>query len=220
MLEPPDDLAGAHANLLAAMRQVENYTDAFMRRAASAETEERDKLSDEFFGPPLTEIEEQTIAACSELQQAAYAEAISVTLNCEGEANPQEALDELLRAAPGEPTCEAMACLCEEGSCPDEIRVTLNGIPGRLTKVPPLPANLTAVSVYIEFDSNDSDVFTGEIKLPLPVAQTREEPLAFYSYVDGHWQRQADVSLTHDDQVANATFASLPPNLVVLRETD
>jgi hypothetical protein len=243
-LEPPDRVADAHGRFLGALQWFDEYFGDFLTRARSAlTTEEQSALNEEFVDPStLADANQAFVDACSELQEAGNAEAIEVNLNCDGSSSAVEEIDELLKGAPGEPEppCggdaspatppptqrdstgwTGSACFCEIGSCPEEVRVIFNGMPGRiLLNQPPLPANLTLVSVYIEFDPGAAEMFEGKVKLPLPNLEDTETGLGFYSHIDGTWEWQADVTLTHEHLVASGELASLPPNLAVLRATD
>lgn len=92
------------------------------------------------------------------------------------------------------------------------------GIRGRLAAIPELPPGLSAVSRYIEFET-DRPGIGAEIGLPLTETITDTTGLGFYTYDSNRWQRVLDVELSDDRARGEGNFQPLPSNLAILRVT-
>lgn len=92
------------------------------------------------------------------------------------------------------------------------------GIRGRLAAIPELPPGLSAVSRYIEFET-DRPGTGAEIGLPLTETVTETTGLGFYTYQSNRWQRVLDVELSDDRARGEGNFQPLPTNLAILRVT-
>lgn len=92
------------------------------------------------------------------------------------------------------------------------------GIKGRLAAIPELPPGLTAVSRYIEFETDKAG--TGaDISLPLTDTVQDNTGLGFYTYDSNRWQRVLDVNLSDDKVRGQGDFQPLPSNLAILKVT-
>ncbi|MEE8385301.1 MAG: glycosyl hydrolase family 18 protein, partial [Dehalococcoidia bacterium] len=89
------------------------------------------------------------------------------------------------------------------------------GIETRYGEMPGLPPGLVALSDFVHFKT-DGDV-PATILLPLRGQPEDETGMAFYTYLEGRWQRVADARFTDDRRQAEADFAAVPENLAVLR---
>jgi hypothetical protein len=94
--------------------------------------------------------------------------------------------------------------------------VDFGGVSGRLTsRLPGLPPGLQQVSDYVEFNlDKDAPPISG---FALPLREKIDDPagLGFYTFGE-RWQRLTDVKVIRNGR-AEGEFASIPPNLVVLR---
>lgn len=97
----------------------------------------------------------------------------------------------------------------------DTIQIA-EGIRGKLSPIPALPPGLSAVSRYIEFDTDDEGV-GADIGLPLTEPSADVSGIGFYTYTGNHWQRVLDVTLNTEGTRASGVFQPLPDNLAVLR---
>lgn len=120
-------------------------------------------------------------------------------------------------ATPSSPTLEPS---CEPGS--DFMQIAPN-IRGRLSDPPDLPPGLIAATRFIEFETDTAE--TGaQIGVPLLVDSVVGRSPAWYSYVDGTWQKLEVVPTirqsTHPEQqsMSEGNFEPLPPNLILLVE--
>ncbi len=89
------------------------------------------------------------------------------------------------------------------------------GIETRYGEMPGLPPGLVALSDFVHFET-DGDV-PATILLPLRGQPEDETGMAFYTYLEGRWQRVADARFTDDRRQAEADFTAVPENLAVLR---
>jgi hypothetical protein len=95
--------------------------------------------------------------------------------------------------------------------------VDFGGLEGQIAPVPPLPPEFVLVSDYFDFRTPGEEPAVAGFALPLREEVTDPASIAFYSYVDGEWERVAEVSIVRDGR-AEGEFTTLPPNLAVLRD--
>lgn len=120
-------------------------------------------------------------------------------------------------AAPSSPTPVPS---CEAG---DDFPQIAPNIRGRLSDPPDLPIGLVAATRFVEFETGAPE--TGaQIGLPLLADSVAGRSPAWYSYVDGGWQK-LDIVPTirqstdpEEQSMAEGNFEPLPPNLILLAE--
>jgi hypothetical protein len=167
-----------------------------------------DEIDDVIFSS-FDGLAEQQIDACRALRDAADEAGVEFDSDC-----PESTTWEICIAVSdaGEADCEP------EGNDAETVNVA-PGVLGRLADTPPLPAGLTAVSAYIEFEAEAGADGALVIGVPLTEPQTNVERLGWYSYVDGEWVRlDARLTLEQDRTIAQGDFGSVPASLAVLRE--
>lgn len=102
-----------------------------------------------------------------------------------------------------------------DGGGGDTIQIA-DGIRGKLTAMPALPPGLSALSRYIEFETDEEGI-GADIGLPLTEPAADPTGLGFYTYTGNRWQRVLDVNLSSNGGRAEGQFRPLPDNLAVLR---
>ena len=85
--------------------------------------------------------------------------------------------------------------------------------------MPKLPAGLTAASSLFDLAAPADQRGASRITLPLKDKQADAHNLAMYSYVDGSWQRLAEVTLVSGGSGARGEVSALPGNIVVLKRS-
>ena len=98
----------------------------------------------------------------------------------------------------------------------EECESMFNLLAGPAAETPPLPEGLAPVSEHLEFTAREDAEVTIQLPLDEPVASTSE--VGFYSYIEDEWRRIADVVLLENGTLAEGTFESPPPNLIVLKK--
>jgi hypothetical protein len=92
------------------------------------------------------------------------------------------------------------------------------GVSAAVAALPPLPPSLTAVSNYLVFEITEDSPGLSGLGIPLTERVQNAEELGFYTFVNGQWQRVADVQLIQRGKLALADFTELAENLAVLKE--
>lgn len=119
-------------------------------------------------------------------------------------------------ATPSSPTPESS---CEPGSdfaAPPGIHPTVTDAPG-------LPAGTTALTRYIELNSDDPDT-AGVISMPLVAELDIGRDIAWYTYDSGQWMALEVTPVVHkstipgQDTLVEGSFNPLPANLILLAE--
>ncbi|HEU4759118.1 MAG TPA: glycosyl hydrolase family 18 protein [Dehalococcoidia bacterium] len=90
-----------------------------------------------------------------------------------------------------------------------------SGIEAKRAQLPALPPGLVAVSDFVEWHT-EGDV-SALIGLQLSEAQKEAAGLGFYTFLDGRWQKIADVELVEGGKRAQADLSPVPANTAVLR---
>jgi hypothetical protein len=95
------------------------------------------------------------------------------------------------------------------------------GIRGRIAESPPLPEGMTALTTYIEFETDDPTI-GANISLPLLAPLPTGHDLSWYTYDSGAWRalRQTvgihESTLSDQNAIAESDFNPLPANLILL----
>jgi hypothetical protein len=96
--------------------------------------------------------------------------------------------------------------------------IDFGGVEGKIGPPPtPLPPGLFAVSDYYDFQPMAEPPAIAGFAIPLTEEVDSPSTVAFYSYVNGEWQQTARVIAVRGGR-AEGEFATIPQNVVVLRE--
>ncbi len=85
--------------------------------------------------------------------------------------------------------------------------------------MPKLPAGLVAASAHFDLAAPADQRGASAVTVPLKEKQTDVHSLGMYSYIDGKWERLADVTLAAGGAAARADVDALPGNVAVLRRS-
>jgi hypothetical protein len=119
-------------------------------------------------------------------------------------------------ATPSSPTPEPS---CEPG---DDF-TTIPGIRGALADPPPLPSGTTALTRYIEFETDEPGT-NADVGLALTTEVPIGDSFAWYTYDSGQWRALDTTVQIHtstiagQDAMASGDFQPLPANLILLAE--
>jgi hypothetical protein len=83
--------------------------------------------------------------------------------------------------------------------------------------VPRLPAGFVAASAMYDLAAPENGRGASLLTIPVKDAGSEARNLAFYTYVDGRWERIADVAIT--EAGAQGEVSTLPGNVIVLRRS-
>ncbi|HZP57231.1 MAG TPA: glycosyl hydrolase family 18 protein [Dehalococcoidia bacterium] len=85
--------------------------------------------------------------------------------------------------------------------------------------MPKLPAGLSAVSAMFDLSAPAGRSSSTALTVPLKEKQSDQNNLALYTYIEGKWQRLADVTLTAGGAAARGEVSALPGNVAVLKRS-
>lgn len=85
--------------------------------------------------------------------------------------------------------------------------------------MPKLPAGLVAASAHFDLSAPADQRGASAVTVPLKERLTDAHSLGMYTYVDGKWERLADVTLAAGGAAARGEVDALPGNVAVLRRS-
>ena len=223
-IPPPEEVKTAHYEFLATLEEalelLANLTEEASRAQSPGELE---MLASELLeGHEYQALTDRLSAACLDLQRTADERTIAVDLECPGDDTIARGydLESCLVVLPNDisETGKIERCLVDGRIDPVDGLAIAPGVSAAVAVLPPLPPTLTAVSNYLVFEVTEDSPSLSGLGIPLTERVQNADELGLYTFLNGQWQRVADVHLMQRGKLALGDFTELPENLAVLKE--
>ncbi len=223
-IPPPEEVKTAHYKFLATLEEALEFLADLTERASRAQSPgELGMLASELLeGREYQALTDRSSAACLNLQRTADERNIAVDLECQGDDNIARGydLESCLIVLPDDisEAGKIERCLVDGRIDPVDGLAIAPGVSAAVAALPPLPPSLTGVSIYLVFEITEDSPGLSGLGIPLTERVQNAEELGLYTFVNGQWQRVADVQLMQRGKLALADFTELAENLAVLKE--